>query len=301
MFDHMPGRIGLKSYPPTENKNPIYVLQSAYSRAINVGSIRKTGTRQTFVPGRLLFGVKRSQCTHEATRQSLQSAPLQKIIRKYKPSDISTVTVLRETLACRIGDALAEVGISEYYGDAFIGATHIKDNGPIRTAYLYENIEGLTPTGLWIIAESFCTGRNLFATMTSLLKKFKPAEILFIAPIASRRAINYIDSVIAPYKIRTTYFTWGAVFGVDAKTLYDMPWGHPDTEPLDTRDQDFFIKMYSEKLCMGGDFGNDYYSPHKALELYHEQLKAFKIKPHIPSVADVLKMYKPGEILITSA
>lgn len=284
-------------FSPTANNNQIIGLQSANTRALTVGFLHGKGAKKVFVPGRELYGAKRCQITYEATLESLKLPHIKNILKKYPPQKISTVTVLRETLACRISDALDTVGVKNHFGDAFIGATHIKDKGPIRTAYLYENIEGLVPDGLWVIGESFCTGRNLFATMTSLLKKYTPAEILFIAPIASRRAIEYIDGVIAPKKIPTTYVVWGGLFGVDSHTLYDMPWGHKDTEPIDTRDQQFFIKIYNKKMCVGGDFGNNYYSPGKAKELYHEQLKVFKIKLKIPTVKEIFTIYSSKEVL----
>jgi len=281
-------------FPSTKHNSPIIAFQSPHTRALNLGFVKQ----KKFVPARLLFGSKRCMFTHDATLETLLLPPVKKILKKYQPAKISTVTVLRETLSCRISDALFKTGMNGHYGDAFIGATHIKDNGPIRTAYLYENVEGLIPDGLWIIGESFCTGRNLYATMTSLLKKFQPAEILFIAPLASRRAIEYIDSVIAPHQIPTTYVAWGGLFGVDEKTLYDMPWGHKDTEPVDVRDQKLFIKIYNETLCVGGDFGNNYYSPPKALEFYKWQLKDQKIKPRFPSYEMLLKIYKKSELVI---
>lgn len=286
--------VQVKLFPPSDHHQPIIILQSPYSRSINVGFLSKGGQ---FVPGRLNFGPQREDDTYKATIESLTIAPVAKILKKYKPEEISTVTVLRETLACRLGSALTSVGMKNHYGDAFIGATHIKGDGQIRTAYLYENTEGLTPHGLWIIAESFCVGRNLAATMNSLLSKFHPREILFIAPIASRRAINVVGSIIAQKHIPTTFVSWGGLFGVDEKTLYDMPWGHPDTEPLDPRDQKVFVSMYGLRLCVGGDFGNSYYSPLLARQLYEEQIKKYRIKPQFPTAKEIFKLYHPGEII----
>ena len=289
--------VNFKHFPPSTNNQPIIVLQSATSRALNVGYLLKKNGERQFIPCRLNFGYHREENTYQATLESLKIPLVSKILKKYKPKDISTITVLRETLACRLGSALAEVGVKNHYGDAFIGATHIKGNGDIKTAYLYENTEGLTPNGLWIIGESFCIGRNLAVTMKSLLSKFKPKEILFIAPIASRRGINLVGDIIAKKNIPTTFVSWGALFGVSEKTLYDMPWGHADTEPLDVRDQKLFISMYGPDLCMGGDFGNNYYSPSLAKELYEEQLKEFSIKPNFPTFKEIMKTYSSHEII----
>jgi uracil phosphoribosyltransferase len=294
----MKSKIISKIFTPTKFKNPIIGFQSKNTRGINLGFIQKSGKSEKFIPARLNFGVRREQMTYQATLESLNLPKVKKILSKYSPNKISTVTVLRETLACRIGEALDEVGIKNHYGDAYIGATHIKDKGPIRTAYLYENIEGLEDKGLWVIAESFCTGRNLFATLTSLLAKLHPKEILFIAPIASRRAIEYIDEVLHKHKVHATYIAWGALFGVDEHTLYDMPWGHKDTEVIDERDKQVFIKMYSDTLCMGGDFGNNYFCPTLALSLYHKQLKDQKIKPKIPTAKEIYKIYAKDEFFL---
>lgn len=289
--------VKVKNFPPSKYHQPIIILQSPHSRAINVGFLTKRKGGEKFIPGRLNFGPQREDDTYKATIESLKLPQITKLLKKYKPEKISTITVLRETLACRLGSALAAVGMQNHYGDAFIGATHIKGDGKIRTAYLYENTEGLTPDGLWIIAESFCIGRNLAATMNSLLSKFHPREILFIAPIASRRAINVVGGIIAKKHIPTTYVAWGGLFGVDEKTLYDMPWGHPDTEPLDLRDKNVFLSMYGSKLCVGGDFGNSYYSPILARKLYEEQLKEHHITPNLPTAKKILGVYRAGEIL----
>lgn len=287
----------VKELPPSRSHHPIFVLQSPHSRAINVGYLQKRARGIRFVPGRLNFSAMRQEDTYEATVQSLNVPAIAKILKRHKPGEISTITVLRETLSCSLSRALSQVDIRKHYGDAFIGASHVKDGGPIRTAYLYENVEGLTDNGLWIIADSICIGRNLVATMESLLRKFRPREILFICPIASRLGIDNVGEVIARKKVPTTFVAWGALFGVDRKTLYDMPWGHPDTEPLDKRDLDLVVSMYGRKLCMGGDFGNNYYCPTLARNLYGEQLKTHRIKPKIPSASRILKLYRSTEIL----
>ncbi len=288
----------IRRFPPTNRNQSIYIIQSPASRAINVGFIQKKNGHQTFVPGRLNFGVTREEQTFLSTVVSLKSKPIQQILKKYSPEKISTVTVLRETLACRLPTALREIGIRNHYGDAFIGATHIKGEGEIKTAYLYENTEGLVPDGLWILADSICVGRNTGATLASLLPKFNPKEIIILAPIASRRGMNEIGKATGTLGIPTTFIAWGALFGVDEKTLYDMPWGHKDTEALDERDQKLFVSMFGPRLCVGGDFGNDYYCPPVAKKLYDAQLAEHGIKPKIPSVDDVLKIYKKEELHI---
>lgn len=287
-----------RKFPPTSHRQSIYVLQSPQSRALTVGYIQTTPTGQVFIPARLHFGPPRARDTFDATVQSLKLPETNIILHRYKPDHISTITILRETLACRLGEALSEVGIDGHFGDAYVGATHVKGNGDIRTAYLYENTEGLAQAGLWILADSICMGRNTGATLTSLLAKFHPKEILILAPIASRRGLDIVGAAIAKYRIPTTFIAWGGLFGVDKTTLYDMPWGHPDTEPLDKRDQDLAVSMYGKKLCMGGDFGNNYYCPPLARKLYNEQLKEHGIKPKIPQALDVLSIYKKEEILI---
>lgn len=287
-------------YPPTEQGNTIAVLQSPASRAINVGYLQKKPAGLEFIPGRLTFGAVRAAFTYQSTLESLQLPAVEKLLKRYQHEEISTITVMRETLACSIQQALAAVGITQYYGDAFIGATHIKGQGEIKTAYLYENAEGLTPTGLWIVLDSLCVGRNLRATLESLLAKYTPKELLFIAPIASRRAINLIDSLVAPKHIPTHFVTWGGLFGVAEANLYDMPWGHKDTEPLDRRDQQLFVRMFGPKLCMGGDFGNNYYGPVLARQLYEAQLKEHAITPDFPTAAEVQQIYANEEVLINS-
>lgn len=287
-----------RAFRPSAHGHPIFILQSSSSRAINVGFLIKKRGGIQFVPGRLNFGATRETDTFTATIQSLSLPEIQKILKRHTPQTISTITVLRETLSCRLGAALAAVGIASHYGDAFIGASHIKDNGPIRTAYLYENIEGLTDNGLWVIADSICVGRNLIATMQSLLKKFTPKEILFICPIASRMGIDGVGAVIAKKQISTTFVAWGGLFGVDEQTLYDMPWGHTRTEPLDPRDQRLMVSVYGSRLCMGGDFGNNYYCPPLAKKLYKEQLAALDIKPNIPSLTSLLKTFSKRDFAI---
>lgn len=298
MVHSLPAAVQVRILPPSRFRQPIILFQSPFSRSINVGFLQNHGSKFRFVPGRLNFGSPREADTIQATRQTLTLPSVRQIQKRYKPETISTITVLREALACRLGNALAEVGIRNHYGDAFIGAWHIKGKGEIKTAYLYENIEGLTPNGLWIIADSICVGRNLVATLKSLLNKFQPQEILFISPTASRLGINNVGKLTAKKHIPTTFVAWGALFGVDEKTLYDMPWGHPDTEPLDKRDQDLVVSMYGKELCMGGDFGNNYYCPPLALKLYEEQLKEHRITPKIPSAEKILSIYKRSELVI---
>lgn len=288
-----------KEFPPTPRGQKIFVFQSANTRAFNIGFIQKQSNHpDIFIPGRLLFGAKRGHITFQATVETLKIPHVLKTIKSYPEKQISTITVMRETLACRIFDALDEAGIENHFGDAFIGATHIKDKGPIKTAYLYENIEGLAPGGLWIVADSLCIGRNLYATLQSLFKKMRPQEIIFLSLLASRRAIHYIDGLLAKYDIPATYLTWGALFGVSEKNLYDMPWGHKDTEPLDMRDQKLYTDMYGDQICVGGDFGNNYYSPTVALELYDAQLEEHKVIPKIPTAQEVLKIYLENELFI---
>lgn len=282
--------------PSSQHQHQIYLFQSPHTRALNVGFLTRKNNQLTFTPGRLNFGGVRQQVTYTATIQSLNLPTIKKLLKKYKPKEISTITVLRETLACRLGDALYETGIRTHFGDAFVGAVHVKGKTEITTDYLYENTEGLIPNGLWIVADSICMGRNLAATLRSLLHKYAPREILFIATIASRRGINALSTIVAEKRIPATFVVWGALFGVDEKTLYNMPWGHKDTEPVDTRDQDFFISMYGPNLCVGGDFGNNYYSPPLAMKLYQEQLKVHKITPHFPQLSDISKTYKRGEL-----
>jgi hypothetical protein len=220
------------------------------------------------------------------------------ILSLYKQDDISTVTILRETIACQLPLALYKAGITRHHGDCFIGANHIKKAHSITTSYVYENIEGLNPKGLWIIADSVAAGRNLLATLDSLLTKFHPKELLFIVPIGNRWGINQLSAFIKKKNITTTFIVWGALFGLNPENKYDEPWGLPDCEPIDVRDQKTFIDMYSPNLCVGGDFGNDYYCPTLALKLYKDQLEQLHIKPNIPTVDHLLKTYKKEEFII---
>jgi hypothetical protein len=274
----------------------IHSFSSAYTRALTVGYIQNYGKTQNFIPARCNLGVLRQKDTFEATKESLNIPQIDTILKTYVPQKISTVTLLRETLSCNLSQSLFDHGIHNHYGDAFIGATHIKGAGEIKTAYQYENTEGLVPDGLWLIAESFCLGRNLRETMNSLLSQFTPKEIIFVAPLASRRAIEYVGAIIAQKNIPVSYVSWGGLFGVDEKTLYDMPWGHKDTQPVDERDRQTFLKMYGPNLCVGGDFGNNYYSPSIAQELYEGQLKEHDVTPLIPSVEEIMTIYKQEEI-----
>lgn len=278
----------------TSFNQPIILMQSASSRAINVGYLQKS----IFVPCRLNLGVSREKHTYQATIDSLKLPQVKKIIDRFNPNKISTITVLRETLACRLAQALTEVGMSAYFGDAFIGATHIKQSGKITTSYLYENIEGLHPKGLWVIADSICVGRNLVATMRSLLAKLHPKEILFICPIGSKLGIENVSKIIDRAKIPVTFVAWGALFGVSQKNWYDMPWGHPDTQALDLRDKQTFVNMYGEELCVGGDFGNDYYCPALAKKIYQQQLRKHNITPKIPTRQQILKIYNLDELMV---
>ena len=274
----------------------VILFQSPASRAITVGFIQKNGKKQTFIPGRLNFGADRMQDTLAAMNQTLQTSPIKKILKKYKLTQISTVTVIREALAYHLPLALHQAGIKHHYGDAFVGATHNKKNKTITTDYSYENLEGLCPNGLWIVADSICMGRNLFATMTSLLKKHRPKELLYICPIASKRGIEYIGSISKKRNIPTTFVAWGALFGV-GDNLYDMPWGHKDTIALDERDRELFVQMYGPKLCVGGDFGNCYFSPSIAKKFYDDQLKEHHISPRIPKIQDVFTQFTREDLL----
>ena len=158
-----------KTFAPTEHHHPIIGFQSPQTRAMNVGYIEQKNGKQTFIPGRLNLGQTREEDTFAATVQSLQLPQIQKILTSYKPDEISTITLLRETVACQLSVALSKAGVPRHYGDCFIGANHIKDGHSITTSYAYENVEGLNPDGLWVIADSVAAGRNLIATMDSLL------------------------------------------------------------------------------------------------------------------------------------
>lgn len=295
MADH---QIQIKSVRPTIFSQEIILMQSPSSRAINVGYLHKNKSGEVFISGRQNVGAVREKCTYTATVESLRIPLIQSILKRHNPRSISTITLLRETLACRIGEALADAGVGDHYGDAFVGATHIKRENSIRTAYLYENTEGLVSGGLWIIADSICMGRNLLATLQSLLPKLRPTELLFISPIASRVGIEILAKLPANMGIPTTFTAWGALFGVDERTRYDMPWGHSDTEPLDPRDRKTFTGIFGKRLCVGGDFGNDYYCPPLAIDLFNKQLTDLHIQPSMPSAKEVMSTYTPQEILI---
>lgn len=282
-----------KSLKPTSYNQSILLFQSKYSRALNVGFIQG----KTFIPGRLHFGTARMADTLDAMQQTFSLPQFQQILKKFDPIHISTVTVIREALAYQLPQALHNTGTQNYFGDAFVGATHKKDNGPITTLYGYENTEGLVPDGLWIIGDSICMGRNLEATINSLLEKYTPKEIIFVCPIASRIGIEKIGKITAEKNIPTSFFAWGALFGV-GENLYDMPWGHPDTESLDERDQKVFVDMYNDTLCVGGDFGNDYFSPTIAKAFYDQQIQELGITPKIPDTEAIQKIYTSEEILV---
>lgn len=289
----MQSSIQIKSLPPTIQGFPIYLFQSPESRAINVGFIEKG----KFIPGRLHYGIQRMLDTHIATTQSLQTPQIQKILKKYPSQKISTLVIMREAVACNVPLALFKAGIQDHYGDAFIGATHIKSKTGITAKYSYENTEGLVKDGLWIAVDSICMGRSFIPTLTSLFSKgFLPKEIIFICPICSRRGIETFTPLLKKHKIKATFLAWGALFGV-GENLYDMPWGHKDTEVLDQRDYQTFIKMYGPNMCVGGDFGNYYFSPSLAEKLYKEQLKEHHISPKIPRVEEIRKIYHTSEIL----
>jgi len=290
--------LSVKTFRKTSSHNPIIGFQSKETRALNVGYIKKRKKSMTFIPGRLNLGQTREKDTAIATVQSLTLPQTKKILSSYGPDDISTITLLRETIACQLPLALYKAGVPRHHGDCFIGANHIKKAHSITTSYAYENIEGLNPKGLWIIADSVAAGRNLLSTLNSLLTKFHPKELLFIVPIGNRWGINQISSLVKKKNITTTFIVWGALFGLNPKNKYDEPWGLSDCEPIDMRDQKTFIEMYGSKLCVGGDFGNDYYCPPLALKLYKDQLKQLKIKPNIPTVDRLLKIYKKEEFII---
>lgn len=291
-------RIQTSSLPPTTQGFPILLFQSPFSRAINVGYIQKNGKNKLFIPGRLNYGTNRMDDTAQATNETLKTTFAQKILTKYQPKDISTLVIMREALSCNLPNALKRAGVNNHYGDAFIGATHVKGDGKIRTDYRYENTEGLTKNDLWVAADSICMGRSFIPTLNSLFSKgLIPKEILFIMPIGSRRGMEAFSQIIKDNNVKASFISWGALFGV-GKNLYDMPWGHPDTEVLDPRDKEVFVNMYSDKLCVGGDFGNYYFAPYLAEEFYQQQLKDLKIKPRLPSAEEILSIYKPDEILV---
>lgn len=290
----MDSKIKIVSFPPTTSGFPIIGFQSPETRALTVGMIKKN----TFVPCRVILGGVRQQLTYTATIQTLQMDVIQKIIALFKPNDISTITLLRETIACNLPLALYDAGITDHYGDCYIGANHVKTKDSITTNYSYENVEGLNPDGLWILADSIAEGRNLIATLTSLLTKFTPKHIILICPIANRLGINKVADVLKKFNVDATFVVWGALFGLEPTMHYDEPWGLSDCEPIDPRDQQTFIGMYAKTLCVGGDFGNDFFCPPLAMKLYETQLKEQNIKPNIPSVDAILKTYSKDELVI---
>lgn len=285
-------------FPPTTSGHPIVGFQSPQTRALTVGYLKKTDGKTLFVPCREHLGALREDDTFAATVQSLQLPPIQKILRSYDPSTISTITLLRETVACRLSSALFYAGIPTHYGDCFIGANHIKTKTSITTSYAYENTEGLCEDGCWVIADSIAAGRNLLATLQSLLGKYHPKELLFIVPIGNRWGINEVSRLVKKYGVKATFVVWGALFGLNPENRYDEPWGLPDCEPIDGRDQKTFISMYGKHLCVGGDFGNDYYCPALAKKLYAQQLIDLHITPRIPSAKEIKAIYTSKEIVI---
>lgn len=289
--------IRTKEFLPTINGYPIIGLQSPQTRSLNVGYIEKNKNKFTFVSCRLNLGAFREQMAEQATIQSLSSPYISKIISRYTGNKISTITILREGLACHLSTALLRAGINNHFGDCFIGANHVKKANSIVTNYAYENKEGLNKEGLWIIADSVAAGRNLIATLTSLLSQFKPNELIFIVPIGNRWGINKISELLAKHKLKATFLVWGALFGLNPVNRYDEPWGLPDCEPIDARDQKTFVDMYGKNLCVGGDFGNDFYCVSSALQLYKDQLKELKVSPKIPKVTYLLKTYKKNDFI----
>jgi len=294
----MTTKIDSHEFPPSNHVQPIIGIQTPRTRALNVGYIKKNGKNQSFVPCRLNLGALREKDTYDATVQTLLLPKVQKILKRYTPNDISTVTILRESIALGLPTALYDAGIRTHYGDCYIGANHIKTKTSIITNYAYENIEGLNPQGLWVVGDSIAEGRNLIATMSSLLPRFHPKEILMIVPIGNRLGINNVGKIFNDHGIPATFIVWGALFGLEPTMHYDEPWGLPDCEPIDRRDQKTFIDMYGPGLCVGGDFGNDYYCPPVALKLYKDQLRDQKITPKIPSVSQILKIYTKDELII---
>lgn len=291
-------KIFYKEFSPTLNEYPIVGIQSPQTRSVNVGYIEKNKNKSTFIPCRLNLGGFREQMVLEATIQSLSLPYISKIISKYDSNKISTITILREALACHLSIALSLAGINNHFGDCFVGANHIKKANSITTSYKYENKEGLNKEGLWIIADSVAAGRNLVATLKSLLSQYQPNELLFIIPTGNRWGINKISQLVAKYKIKSTFLVWGALFGLNPVNRYDEPWGLHDCEPIDVRDQKTFVDMYGPNLCVGGDFGNDFYCVSSALKLYKDQLKELKIIPKIPKVKDLLKTYNESEFAV---
>lgn len=136
------------------------------------------------------------------------------------------------------------------------------------------------------------------ATLTSLLSKYKPKEIILICPFANRLGVNNVSAVIKSFGVPVTFVVWGALFGLEPTMHYDEPWGLPDCEPLDNRDRDTFVSIYGKDLCVGGDFGNDFFCPSLAFKLYKEQLKKHRISPKIPTAKEILAVYRKEELVI---
>lgn len=291
-------KLAYKEFKPTIDNFPILGFQSSETRSINVGLFEEKKGKLDFIPCRLNLGGFREEMTYKATVQTFGLPKVRKIIDKYKNDKISTVTILREASACRLSSALYKTGIKNHFGDCFIGANHVKKSDSITVKYSYENKEGLCNGGLWILADSIAAGRNILATFNALLTTHKPKEILFLVPIGNRWGINKISNLIASYKIKATFVVWGALFGLNPENRYDEPWGLEDCEPIDKRDQKTFVDMYGPHLCVGGDFGNDYYCPLLARELYADQLKKYKIKPQIPSYKSLMKTYSKNDFVI---
>lgn len=290
--------IQTKLISPTSQGFPILLFQSPSSRAINVGFLKTENDKKNFIPARLNFGANRIINTLKATVETLNTSFVQEMLKNYKPEEISTLSIMREALACNLPLAFESANINMHYGDAFIGAMHIKGKGEIKTDYKYENTEGLIKNGLWILADSVCMGRSLIPTFNSLFsKKLIPKEIVFIMPIGSRLGIESFSPTLKENGVKASFISWGALFGV-GENKYDMPWGHIDTQALDSRDQEVFTKMYGDKLCVGGDFGNNYYSPYLAQKFYEDQIKELNIKPNIPKADEILKIYKEEELKI---
>jgi hypothetical protein len=288
----------VRVFSPTTSGHTIIGIQSPSTRALTVGFFQKTGKTIDFIPCRLNFGSERQADCFTATVESLLLPHIQKILKKYKPEHISTVTILRETFACNLPIALSKAGIPMHYGDCFIGANHIKTGTSITTSYTYENVEGLYTEGLWVMADSIAEGRNLKATLTSLLSKYHPKEIILICPFANRLGVNNVSAIIKSFGIPVTFVVWGALFGLEPTMHYDEPWGLPDCEPLDNRDRDTFVSIYGKTLCVGGDFGNDFFCPSLAMDLYNNQLKKQHIIPKIPSVKKILSIYRKNEFVV---
>jgi len=289
--------VSFHQFLPSSSGHPVIGFQSSSTRALNVGYISKRASKESFIPCRLNLGATREEDASTATIQSLQLPPVRAFLARQDPMKISTVTLLRETISCHLSSALFYAGVPTHYGDCFIGANHIKTATGITTSYTYENTEGLAEDGCWIIADSIAAGRNLIATLKSMLGKYHPKELVFIVPIGNRWGINEVSKVVASYSVAATFIVWGALFGLNPVNKYDEPWGLSDCEPIDVRDQKTFISMYGSDLCVGGDFGNDFYCPALAKKLYEKQLSDLQITPKIPSVEKILKVYKRKELI----